>query len=83
MHSISWEVKRPSSLRYRTPFDTGLLSSASWVIGMYSPSEFGGNNQCQWVETEGKVILAKYKGKRMEFYEGIDFLKDSKHHIPA
>lgn len=50
---------------------------------MYSPSEFGGNNQCQWVETEGKVILAKYKGKRMEFYEGIDFLKDSKHHIPA
>lgn len=50
---------------------------------MYSPSEFGGNNQCQLVETDGKVILAKYKGKQMEFYKGIDCLKDSKYHIPA
>ena len=57
-------MKRPSRLESSTLFDSGLLSSASWVIGLYSSLEFGGNNWCQLVETERKEILAKYKGKQ-------------------
>ena len=55
---------RPTSLESSTRFDSGLLSSASWVIGRHSSLEFGGNNWCQLVETERREILAKYKGNQ-------------------